>query len=62
VKNEADFYDEYVDNFVHKYANFSNYFSQREINKYRLIAKVRIAVTVAMIMLVFRFIFSFVDD
>lgn len=44
VENEADFYDEYVDNFVHKYANFSNYFSQREINKYRLIAKVRIAV------------------
>ena len=44
VENEDDFYDEYVNNFVHKYAKFSSYFSQREIHKYQLIAKVRTAV------------------
>lgn len=44
VENENDFYDEYVDNFVHKYAKFSGYFIQREIHKYQLIAKVRMAV------------------
>jgi hypothetical protein len=44
VENENDFYDEYVDNFVHKYAKFSAYFTQREIHKYQLIAKVRTAV------------------
>lgn len=44
VENEEDFYDEYVNNFVHKYAKFSSYFSQREIHKYQLIAKVRTAV------------------
>lgn len=44
VENEEDFYDEYVDNFVHKYAKFSTYFTQREIHKYQLIAKVRTAV------------------
>ncbi|MDD2896890.1 MAG: methyl-accepting chemotaxis protein [Aliarcobacter sp.] len=44
VEDEKDFYDEYVDNFVHKYAKFSGYFIQREIHKYQLIAKVRMAV------------------
>ncbi|PUE66031.1 methyl-accepting chemotaxis protein [Arcobacter caeni] len=44
VENKNDFYDEYVDNFVHKYAKFSGYFIQREIHKYQLIAKVRMAV------------------
>ncbi len=44
VEDENDFYDEYVDNFVHKYAKFSGYFIQREIHKYQLIAKVRMAV------------------
>lgn len=44
VEDENDFYDEYVDNFVHKYAKFSGYFVQREIHKYQLIAKVRMAV------------------
>ena len=44
VENENDFYDEYVNNFVHKYAKFCTYFTQREINKYQLIAKVKNAV------------------
>lgn len=44
IENENDFYDEYVDNFVHKYAKFAAYFSQREIHKYQLIARVRTAV------------------
>ena len=44
VENENDFHDEYVDNFVHKYAKFAAYFTQREIHKYQLIAKVRTAV------------------
>ena len=44
VENENDFYDEYVNNFVHKYAKFCTYYSQREINKYKLIAEVRTAV------------------
>ncbi len=44
VENEDDFYDEYVNGFVHKYASFSNYFSRREVHKYQLLAKVRIAV------------------
>ncbi len=44
VENENDFYDEYVNNFVHKYAKFSTYFAQREIHKYQLIARIRTAV------------------
>ncbi|QEP33273.1 methyl-accepting chemotaxis protein [Malaciobacter pacificus] len=44
VKEGETFYDDYVNNFVHKYSNFNLYFAQREIHKYQLIAKVRSAV------------------
>lgn len=43
--NEGEkFYDDYVNNFVHKYSNFSLYFTKREIHKHELISKVRSAV------------------
>lgn len=44
VGENQSFHDEYVDGFVHKYSNFSKYFTQREIHKYQLIARVRAAV------------------
>lgn len=44
VHNENDFADEYVDNFVHKYAQFSSYYEKKELHQYQLFARVRTSI------------------
>ena len=41
VENEKDFADEYVDNFVQKYAQFSSYYEKKEIYQQQLLSRVR---------------------
>lgn len=41
VENEKDFEDEYVDNFVQKYAQFSSYYEKKEIYQQQLLSRVR---------------------
>ncbi|PLY07320.1 MAG: chemotaxis protein [Arcobacter sp.] len=41
ISENEDFYDEYVDGFVNKYALFSTYFKEREIHQYQLLSRVR---------------------
>jgi hypothetical protein len=41
VEDEKDFSDEFVDNFVMKYAQYSAYYEKREIYQQRLLSKVR---------------------
>jgi hypothetical protein len=41
VEENSDFYDEFADNFVDKYASFHSYYKQREIHQYQLLSKVR---------------------
>ncbi|WP_419763591.1 MAG: methyl-accepting chemotaxis protein [Arcobacter sp.] len=44
VEENDDFYDDYADNFVDKYASYCRYFKQREINQYQLFSRVRTTV------------------
>ncbi|MGA1931713.1 methyl-accepting chemotaxis protein [Arcobacter sp. YIC-464] len=44
VENENDFADEYVDNFVQKYAQFSSYYEKKELYQYKLLARVRTSI------------------
>lgn len=44
VEDESNFYDDYADNFVDKYASYCRYFKQREINQYQLFSRVRTTV------------------
>lgn len=41
VEENSDFYDEFADNFVDKYASYCSYFKQREIHQYQLLSQVR---------------------
>ncbi|RXJ93736.1 chemotaxis protein [Malaciobacter molluscorum] len=41
VDEKEDFYDEYISNFVDKYASYVVYYKQREINQYQLLSRVR---------------------
>ncbi|WP_428026531.1 methyl-accepting chemotaxis protein [Arcobacter sp.] len=44
VDDDSNFYDDYADNFVDKYASYCRYFKQREINQYQLLSRVRTTV------------------
>ena len=43
VSEDSDFYDEFADNFVDRYASYCSYFKEREIHQYQLLSKVRTA-------------------
>ena len=44
VEDDSEFFDDYADNFVDKYASYCRYFKQREINQYQLFSRVRTTV------------------
>ena len=44
VSEGSNFYDEYVDSFVDKYASYCSYYKQREINQFQLLSMVRTTV------------------
>jgi peptidoglycan hydrolase CwlO-like protein len=43
VEENEEFYDDYVDNFVSKYASFCLYYKKREVYQYQLLSRVRTA-------------------
>lgn len=43
VEENEEFYDDYVDNFVSKYASFCLYYKKRELYQYQLLSRVRTA-------------------
>jgi len=44
VEDDSNFYDEYTNNFVHKYASYCTYFKEREVHQYQLFAEVRTSI------------------
>ena len=43
VEENSDFSDKYIDNFVHNYSLYCQYFKEREIHQYQLLARVRMS-------------------